>query len=248
AVRAPFQTALQTILNRAWKVATDENAQHDPIVGPPIYGCWQAARHVVNVAAPPPLNWLDELNLDPRQRVVAAFGAQVVQAEQEDLMASAWEQLGEIQRVNQIRRQGQLGRAVCAVYHSRHFSQFSQDTLLKVLAPAQSRLVVEPTTPTDKRALLSQKILLSAVPSTAISALFGRLTNPRGIVTARFVTRGAPPIAPMLFMARFSTAATVALVTQSETGPINFNQVSENPTAANGALKDTVRSERILQS
>lgn len=248
AVRAPFQTALQNILNRAWKVATDENDQRDPIVGPPIYGCWQAARHVVNVTAPPPLNWLDELNLDPRQRVVAAFGTQVVQAEQEEMMASAWEQLGEIQRVNQIRRQGQLGRTVSAVYHIRHFSQFSQDTLLKVLAPAQSRLVVEPTTATDKRALLSQKISQSAVPNTAVSAPLRRLTNPRGVVSARFATRGAPPIAPMLFIAWLSTAATASLLTRPQTGPININQVSENQTAAAGALKDTVGSERILQS
>ncbi len=248
AVRAPFQAALHDILNRAWKVAMDENDQRDPIVGPPVYGCWQAARHVVNVTAPPPLNWLDELNLDPRQRVAAAFGTQVVQAEQEELMASAWEQLGEIQRINQIRRQGQLGRSVSAVYHTRHFSQFSQDTLLKVLAPAQSRLVVEPTSPTDQRALLSQKIARSAVPSTAVSAPLRRLTNPRGVVSARFATRGAPPIAPMLFMAKFSTVATAAFVTQPETGPININQVSENQTAAGGALKEMVRFERILPS
>jgi hypothetical protein len=246
-VRGPFQTALQDILNRAWKVATDENDQRDPIVGPPVYGCWQAARHVVNVTAPPPLNWLDELNLDPRQRVAAAFGTQVVQAEQEELMASAWEQLGEIHRVNQIKRQGQLGRSVSAVYHNRHFSQFSQDTLLKVLAPAQSRLVVEPTTPADKRALLSQKISQSALPDTAVSAPLRRLTNSRGVVSARFATRGAPPIAPMLFMARFTIVATVGLFKQPETGPININQVSESQTAAAGVFKDLVRSERILQ-
>jgi hypothetical protein len=245
-VRVPFQNALQQILNRAWKVATDENDQSDPIVGPPIYGCWQAARHQVNVAAPPPLNWLDELNLDPRQRVTAAFGTQVIQAQQEDLVASAWEQFGEIQRVNQIKRQGQFGRAVGTVYHARHFSQFSQDTLLKVLAPAQSRLVVEPTTATDKRALLSQKITQSALPDTAVSAPLRRLANPRGIVSTRFVTTGAAPVAPMLFMARFTSVATAILATPSETGPININQVSDNPTVAAGALKATVRSERIL--
>lgn len=249
AVSGPFQTALQDILNRAWKVATDEKEQRDPIVGPPVYGCWQAARHVLNVSAPPPLNWLDELNLDPRQRVAAAFGTQVVQAEQEELMASAWEQLGEIQRVNQIRRQAQLGRSVGAVYHARHFSQFSQDTLLKVLAPAQSRLIVEPTTATDKRALLSQKISQSAVPGTAVSAPLRRLTNPRGVVSARFATSGAPRIAPMLFMARLGTLATAAfLVRKPGTGPINIDQVSENQTAAAAVLKDLVRSERISQA
>ena len=247
AVRAPFQATLQNILNRAWKVASDETDQQDPIVGPPIYGCWQAARHLVNVTAPPPLNWLDELNLDPRQRVAAAFGTQVVQAEQEELMASAWEQLGEIQRVNQIKRQGQMGRTVSAVYHARHFARFSQDTLLKVLAPAQSRLVVEATAPTDKRALLSQKIAQSTLPDTAVSAPLRRLTNPRGVISTRFATQGAPPIAPMLFMAKLTTVATAAFVTQLETGPININRISETQTAAAGVFKDMVRSERILQ-
>jgi hypothetical protein len=244
-VRQPFQTALRGILGRAWEVATKDDDNHDPIVGPPVYGCWQAARHVVSVTAPPPLNWLDELNLDPRYRVTAAFGTQVVQAEQEDLMASAWEQLGEIQRVNQIRRQGQLGRAVTAVYHTRHFSQFSEDTLLKVLAPAQSRLVVEATSATDKRALLSQKISQSPLPSAAVSAPLRRLTNSRGIVNARFATPGASPIA---FVARLATLTVTALLPQQQTGSVAIGQLSQNQTAGSGALKDIVRPERISQS
>ena len=60
-------------------------------------------------------------------------------------MASAWEQLGEIQRINQLRRQAQLGRAVNAVYHTKHFARFSEETLLKVASTAQSRLVVTET-------------------------------------------------------------------------------------------------------
>src|SRR6185369_4477487 len=122
--------------------------------------CWQAARHRVEISATPatPLNWLDELNLDPRHRAVAALGTQVVQTQQEQLVASAWEQLGEIHRINQMRRQAQLGRAVNGAYHARHFKNFSQETLLKVLAPAQSRLVIEPTAAGETRALLSIKI------------------------------------------------------------------------------------------
>ena len=94
---------------------------HDPLLAPPIYGCWQAAQHTrgddSRTAAPPPSPpWLHELNLDPRHRAVAALGTQVVQTQQEQLMASAWEQLGEIERINQMRRQAQLGRAVNGVY------------------------------------------------------------------------------------------------------------------------------------
>ena len=58
-------------------------------------------------------------------------------------MASAWEQLGEIQRINQMQRQAQLGRAVNGVYHAKTLHRFSEETLLKVAAPAQSRLVVD---------------------------------------------------------------------------------------------------------
>ena len=41
--------------------------------------------------AQPP--WFRELNLDPRHRIVAGLGTRVVQAEQEDLMLAAWNQV-----------------------------------------------------------------------------------------------------------------------------------------------------------
>ena len=253
-VRRPFQTALQKILTRAWETATKEDENHDPIVGPPVYGCWHAARHVVNVTGPPPLNWLDELNLDPRHRATAAFGTQVIQAEQEELMASAWEQLGEIQRINQMKRQAQLGRAVGAVYHTRILSQLSEDTLLKVLAPAQSRLVVEATTATDKRALLSQKISQSALPDTAVSAPLRRMTSTRGIVSTRFAARTGGPGAFVSklntfgTLGTFATFATATFVIQQQTGPVTINRVSETLPATAAAIKDTVRAERISAS
>src|SRR5262249_47283504 len=141
--------------------------------------------------------WLDELNLDPWHRAVAALGTQVVQTQQEQLMASAWEQLGEIERINQMRRQAQLGRAVNAVYHAKHFTRFSEETLLKVVAAAQSRVVVEGTDANNvqTRTLLSQRISQSAIPARAFSAPLRRLTSPRGAISSRFRTPGAPPIA-----------------------------------------------------
>jgi hypothetical protein len=247
-VRVPFQTALLKILNRAWEIATKKADNHDPIVGPPIYGCWQAARHEVNLISPPPLNWLDELNLDPRHRVVAAFGTQVVQSQQEDLMASAWEQLGQIQRVNQIRRQAQFGREVNAVYHGRHFSRFSEETLLKILAPAQSRIVVEPTSSSDRRAFLSTKISRSTLPSHAVSAPLRRLTNSRGVLSHRFVTAGTPATATTTsFMARL---AVTSVATTSMTSLVNrINLVAINNVSRDaGSLKEIVTYERVLRS
>jgi hypothetical protein len=89
-VRKPFQSALATILNTPWSVSTNSANNLDPILAPPIYGCWHDEKHQVTadpVSSPP---WLSELNLDPRTRRIAGMGVQVIQNEQEALMASAW--------------------------------------------------------------------------------------------------------------------------------------------------------------
>ena len=243
--RALFQTALQKILNTPWDVATKENNE-DPIVGPPIYGCWQAALHRVEITPLTSLNWLDELNLDPRNRAVAALGTEVVQTQQEQLVASAWEQLGEIERINQMRRQAQLGRAVNIAYHSRHFANFSEETLLKVLAPAQSRIVVEPVRAGESRALLSQRIAQSPVPSNAISAPLRRLASHRGVISSRFVTSGAPPIS---IISRFNTATLLVAVEIKPPGLVTLERVSENQTGTFGTpLKQTIVSARISKA
>ena len=245
--REPFQTALQQILNTPWQQATtaQPGADEDPILAPPIYGCWQAARHLVNVKPTPaqPLNWLDELNLDPRHRGAAAIGTHVTQTEQEQLMASAWEQLGDLTPINQIRRQAQLGRAVNVVYHSKHFSRFSEETLLKVMAPAQSRVVVDSLATVDKRALLSQKIVQSGIPAKASSAPLRRLTSTRGVVNTRF--KPAVAVArPIAFMTQIKT---LALIPVKQTGAVTMGQVS-NALAGRpdlNLLKQSLQFERI---
>ncbi|MFD3606399.1 hypothetical protein ACFWVH_49485, partial [Streptomyces sp. NPDC058656] len=66
----------------------------DPIITPPLYGRWHAltSRLLTNrdgtpIPAPATHNWLHRLNLDPRFRVAANLGAQVVRALEEELMA-----------------------------------------------------------------------------------------------------------------------------------------------------------------
>src|SRR3989442_15730461 len=95
-------------------------------------GC-QAARHTLKITPPPPLNWLDELNLDPRHRAVAALGTQVVQTEQEQLVASAWEQLGEIERINQMRRQARPAAPSNGYYTLKNSPKSFKKPLLKLL-------------------------------------------------------------------------------------------------------------------
>lgn len=245
--RTPFQDELKKILNAPWQALQGEG--HEPLVAPPIYGCWQAARHTVELipeppAAPPYPSWLHELNLDPRHRAVAGLGTQVVQAQQEQLMASAWEQLGEIERINQMRRQAQLARAVNAVFYSKHFSRFPEETLLKVVASAQSRIVVETTAPNNvrTRALLSHRISQSAIPDRAVSAPLRRLTSPRGIISTRFQAIGVQPIA---ILTRLNTLTPIVSFQRKEAGLVTINEVSDQSGSFAAPLRDFVRFERV---
>lgn len=189
--RIPFQKSLKPILDAPWRAMKEGM---EPVLAPPIYGGWQAARHTVNLGTESPtpaLTWLDELNLDPRHRAIAAVGTHVVQNQQERLMASAWEQLGEIERINRVRRQAQLSRAVNMVYHTKHFENFSKESLLKVVAVAQRRLVLTGANSSAGgvvRQLLSEHIAHSSLPANLLSPPVRRLTSSRSVLSARFKT------------------------------------------------------------
>jgi hypothetical protein len=241
--RTLFQGELKKILEVPW-LAMKDGAE--PLLAPPIYGCWHVGRHILNTTASPltALPWLDELNLDPRERSVAALGTVVIQLEQEQLMAAAWEQLGEIQRINQIRRQAQLGRAVNAVYHAKHFSRFSEETLLKVVAPAQSRLLVETVDGGSQktRAMLSQRIAQSALPDRAVSATLRKLTSPRSAIATRFQPQGARPIAFVVGLNNF-----ISFTIAPRFGAVIIDQVTDALVGAVAEpLKPIARFSRIL--
>ncbi|MGH8718980.1 MAG: hypothetical protein ACREV0_08590, partial [Burkholderiales bacterium] len=135
----PWQKTLQDIVNAA--NARSIPTADEPVLGPPIYGRWYANRHEVGTVAA--RTWIDELNLDPRERVVAALGTRVIQQQQEELMAAAWEQAGEIARANQQLRQMQLSLAITSRLHSRVVTRINDDdTLWRFTSPAHSRLRV----------------------------------------------------------------------------------------------------------
>ena len=224
-VRLPFQNALARILNTPWEIATTEVPDPDPIVGPPVYGCWHAAAHRVaseNAESPP---WLNELNLDPRNRAVAAIGTQVVQEQQEQLMASAWEQLGDIEKINQRLRQAQLSRAVNTKYFTRTFSRLPEDSFLKMVAPAKSNIVLDEQMPNDgPKMRLAQKLTSSTVPQTAVSAPARRLMRPRSTMNKELALAGVAGVGTLFKV--FSNMAALTLPQQTR-GAVTIDQVTD---------------------
>lgn len=114
--RQPFIDDLRELLN------IPANGGEPELV-PPLYGQWYAADDGLDEPRPSGSNpvWFFELNSDPRNRVAAALGTQVIQNEQQALLASGWDQVGEIRSINDKARVLQLSRRLLARIWERHF-------------------------------------------------------------------------------------------------------------------------------
>lgn len=169
----------------------------DPLITPPIYGRWHALTDRLlfeadGSDAPQSQNWVHELNLDPRWRVPAGFGTQVVQDRQEKLMDDAWEQVGDILEANARIRRAKLAQAASYVWHDRDLgpmaSALGPGRTLVMTAPVHRRILREGMT-------LHHSVALSRVPRAALSPTLRRIARPRDHVARRLELdrAGGPP-------------------------------------------------------
>ncbi|MEU5261523.1 hypothetical protein [Amycolatopsis sp. NPDC021455] len=134
----PFEQAMAGLLNLADDYQRHEpaaahaaspaaTAGPDPVITPPLYGRWHAlTTRLLNDENGTPVSpevlrgWLHRLNLDPRFRIAAGLGTQVVRAHDEELMAAAWAQVGDVLVANGRIRAAQLAREVGNVLQAKH--------------------------------------------------------------------------------------------------------------------------------
>lgn len=172
---------LRELLNRP---ASIQNNTSYPAVGPPRYGQWHAQRDTLNDVSDwsttdeNQLEWFYDLNLDPGYRVPAGIGAGVVRDKQEQLMASAWEQVGEIREANRLLAAAQLSRASSATVARTLTGRSDTGTLLSFTAPAHGRVLQDGQT---VAATLSE----SSFPDATLSGAFRRLASGRGPMARR---------------------------------------------------------------
>jgi hypothetical protein len=105
-----------------------------PDVAPPLYGQWYTRAPGLPSDGGEP-HWLRELNLDPRMRVAAGLGTQVVRYEQERLVADAWNQLAEHEAAAQERTRVQLAEEVAAALHDKHLATLTPERRVQLAAP-----------------------------------------------------------------------------------------------------------------
>ena len=160
-----------------------------PVVGPPLYGGNHARQPRIETdpdqaAAQPP--WFRELNVDPRGRIVGGLGTRVVQAEQEVLMAAAWNQVGGIETANRALRVAQLAKHVSASLHARHIARLPDGALLTVTERVHAKVLDAP-----QRSVWAS-LEASSLPAAVTTGPFRRLTRVRGPVLRRAVTDAEP--------------------------------------------------------
>ncbi|MFC5142009.1 hypothetical protein ACFPK1_27500 [Actinomycetospora rhizophila] len=143
----------------------------------PAYGRWHAGQRVA--PTPTGTKWFDQLTLHPAARAVAALGTRAVQERQEQLMASAWAQVGEVARLNRLLRHGQLAREATRVLHRRvvPLNGSSRDAAeaLVLAGPARHRLLG-----IDGVRTVAEHIATSRVPEALFTAAARRVLRVRG--------------------------------------------------------------------
>lgn len=195
-----FATALTEVLN-----TPDSAPAGAPVLAPPRYGAAYRENPTLDPTAA--TRWYEQLNVNPATRVAAALGVQVVQRDQESLVASAWDQAADLRAARALSRLADAGIAVAERLQTRHLASLSAEAGVFVVAPLLHRLpgdeVIAP--------MLARMTDRQGLPAATLSATVRRVVRGRG-ATVRRASRGA--VAASRFdltagLARISGAASV---------------------------------------
>jgi hypothetical protein len=180
-INLPDDYAINTAeaANAASAIGPGIDDDPDPLITAPLYGRWQALTQRLlfdrsGAATSNTTNWVHRLNLDPRFRVSAAFGTDVVETNAEEYMNDAWEQIGDVLAANSRIRRLLVAREVSWRWHEtsvKPLAAANSERAFSVLAPVASRVMASPTT-----ILYTQRS--SLLPPVYTSAVMRRLLRP----------------------------------------------------------------------
>ena len=159
-------------------------------VKPPMVGGWHAQRHQVFRSGVGPVgapklgkHWLADLNLNPRYRGAAGYGAEVVRKNQEDYVDACWDQIGEILAAEMKFNLTRLAIEALGALKRKHFDVLPPERLLQVFGPALPRIEAFGTAAQTFRingqiASLGGRLDRSSMPSALVDAALRRVASP----------------------------------------------------------------------
>ncbi|MGH7459794.1 MAG: hypothetical protein ACREMA_02040, partial [Longimicrobiales bacterium] len=155
-------------------------------LGPPLYGEWHTNRHELKGQLPA---WFNELNIDPRTRVAAGLGADVVRANQEAFMEVCWDQVGKVLDANEALSRARLALEAARQIHQRHFQPLPVDALAGIAAPLQTRVRHGAVT-------MHKAISQSSLPDATTDGAMRRLTSGQRPALKKSARRTGRPLPP----------------------------------------------------
>ncbi|PTR10556.1 hypothetical protein C8R32_10183 [Nitrosospira sp. Nsp5] len=191
-------------------------------VKPPMVGAWHARKHQ---AAKTEFgkHWVADLNLNPRYRGAAGYGAEVVRQNQESFVDAAWDQIGTIldaeMRFNLTRLAIEAQRALKA----KHFDVLAPERLLQVMGPALPRIEALAGDGTGfkiggQTGSLGGQIDRSSLPAAMVDTALRRAISP-----ARRSLRMASRLTRSLEALPTQTARYVGVMAQASKKPAAFS-------------------------
>ena len=177
---------VNTPAGQAANPVTDAGLNHDSArleVKPQVVGGWHAKQQSVQLSEQSK-NWLADLNLSPRYRGAAGYGAEVVRKNQDDYVDAAWDQIGEILALERRANMTRLAIEVQLAMTRKHFDKLPAERLLQVMGPALSRIEALSAPGVAHRingqlASLGGQLDRSSLPAALLDTGMRRLTSPQ---------------------------------------------------------------------
>ena len=193
----------------------------DPLITSPLYGRWHSLtqRLLIKADGTPadnPTNWVHRLNLDPRFRVPANFGTEVVEQNAEEYMNYAWEQIGDVLAANYKIRRLHFATAASLRMFDRH---------LVTVANLPQR-VLSLTSPVSSRVLFTPSAVAGAAQAKPITvASLRKTTLVPAVLTSTIMRRVARPGARLVRQLPFTASLTPNMLIER----VNAGQVTSAP-------------------
>jgi hypothetical protein len=180
--------------NAGTELGPEVESNRDPLITAPLYGKWHALTQRLlkerdDTPVPNQQGWAQRLNLDPRFRVPAGVGADVVESNAEQYMNYAWQQIGDVLEANERIRRFHLVAAVATRWYDFHLTPLAAqpERTLALTAPVQAKILGSPTTVEHLRKG-------SRVPPVLTSTAFRRVVRPQSrlVRTLPFTAAATP--------------------------------------------------------
>ncbi|WP_367140979.1 MULTISPECIES: hypothetical protein [Streptomyces] len=150
-------------------------------LGPPVYTGAHIRRTWVGDTD---AAWFRELNTDPRCRVAAGLGAEVMRTYQDDVVEACWQQVGDVLAVEAALSRARLSVEAGLRFRLRHLDPLPAGRLFQLTAPLADRTLLDGTT-------LPAAIEPTSLPAGATDAAMRRYTAATGRVLAGVRRRAA---------------------------------------------------------